>query len=102
MRTPFGQILAFVRATGDEGPILAVMPNTGVADEVGQAGDICDHEFAVPDARGLLLWSGWVEVGIGPDPDVIMVGEWRRLTHWELCRVRYGLAPWYEAEVDNG
>ncbi len=85
--------LCFVAPTGDEGPIL--FAEGGLAEEISMAGsDISDHEMPCPDGiRGLLIFEGWMEYTAGPDPDLCFVGEWRRLTHWEMCRVRHGLSP---------
>lgn len=89
------QALAFVRPELDQGPILAV---TGAFfDEVHAAGwDISDHNIATPTTPGLQIFEGWVDVGPGDDPDVRWEGGWRPLSHWELCRLRFGMTPFQE------
>jgi len=72
---------------------------TPFADEVEMAGyDIEDHCFPPPDPpmSGLLIFEGWVQVGPGLEPDITIDGLWRPLTHWEMCRVRFGRTPWEE------
>jgi len=88
-------LLAYLHSQRDEGPILAA---TGeFAEEVRNSGwDTSDHEMPCGDVAGLQVFEGWIEVGPGPDPDIAFVGSWRQLTHWEMCRVRYGLPPWSE------
>ncbi len=90
-----GRMLAFVRPEGDQGPILIAAG--AYAQEVRAAGwDISDHNMPASAGRlyGLLVFEGFVEHTAGPDPDVYLAGNWRRLTHWELCRVGAGLTPW--------
>jgi hypothetical protein len=45
----------------------------------------------------LLIFEGWLEFTDSDDgePDQWR-GEWRRLTHWEMVRVRCGQSPWTE------
>jgi hypothetical protein len=84
-----GRMLAFVEPEGDRGPILD--PGPVFYDEINTTGpDISDHEFPKPPRAGLLIFEGWMECTGGPDPDVYFVGEWRPLTHWEMCRLRAG------------
>ena len=89
-----GTILAFVRPEGDNGPILSA--DGSFLEEVHSSGwDISDHDMPKSTdtcgQHGLLVLEGWVERTGGPDPDTYMVGEWRRLTHYEMCRVRHGM-----------
>jgi hypothetical protein len=82
-----GRLIAFVRPEMDHGPILSV--DGAFFDEVHDRGwDISDHDMPSGDQWGLLVFEGWVEHTSGPDPDVVLVGEWRPLTHWEMCRLR--------------
>ena len=93
-----GRMLAFVRPEGDQGPILVA--DGAYAGEIRAGGwDISDHDMPVPTSalRGLLVFEGLVESTRGPDPDVSLVGEWRHLTHWEMCRVVAGFSPWSDA-----
>ena len=94
------RLLAFIKPTGDEGPILEWRGGDVVAEEFAQAGhDTADHSFPVPDGRmrGLLIFEGWLEWTSGPEPDSMFVGEWRMLSMWELSRVRFGLSPFDDA-----
>lgn len=94
-----GRLLAYV-TDEDDGFILEVERGTRIDEEVRMAGAyLCDHDITVAEQRGLLLWEGRVEVGAGPDPDVMLVGAWRRLTLTEMCLVRNGRSPW-ENEQD--
>jgi len=87
-----GRFVAFVRDTGDYGPVLYA--SGSFVEEFRMGGyDVESLDMPVPSERGLLLFEGWVEIGPGPDPDVVAVGEWRRLTHWEICRIRHGVSP---------
>lgn len=52
--------------------------------------NIGDHSLPKPPRAGLLAFEGWVELGPGQDPDPWFVGEWRELTHWEMCQLRCG------------
>lgn len=91
------RLMAYVHACGDEGPILSAVG--AFVDELKNAGyDVSDHDMPKPDVGhvGLLVFEGWVDVGPGDDPDVSLVGSWRRLTHWEMCRVTFGLSPFAE------
>lgn len=63
-------------------------------DEVARLGAALDeHDFPNPldvGLYGLLVFEGWVEHA--PDIDHTMfVGEWRRLSNWEMCRARFGI-----------
>ena len=87
------RLLAFVRPEGDNGPILAA--GEGFFEAVHSAGwDISDHNMPCTDGvmYGLLLFEGWQ--ANPEDDEPCLVGEWRRLTFWELSRVRHGLLPW--------
>jgi hypothetical protein len=88
------EMLAFVRPGLDSGHILSASGEflTELRDGAG-GWDIADHNMPTPREHGLLLFDGWIEVGHGDSPDVSWVGEWRRLTHWEMARVRFGLSP---------
>lgn len=87
------RLVAYVREDLDEGPIL--LAEQAFAEEISMAGsDISDHDFPPPEAPGLWLFEGWLQIGPEPDPDVAIVGEWRRLDHWEMCRMRHGMSPW--------
>lgn len=91
------RLLAFVRPEGDNGPILAWDGSPGFGEDLAMAGwDIADHEMPATDGvlYGLLIFEGWTEWSSQPEPDMRLAGEWRRLTHWETCRVRNGLLPW--------
>lgn len=86
------RMLVFVRGK-DEGPILDVS-GEDFTEEIAQSGsDICNHDIEKPPRQGLLVFEGWVEVSGGEDPDVLFVGGWRELTHWEMCKVRCGETP---------
>lgn len=88
-----GRLIAFARASLDQGPIL--LAEEPFDEEIRQAGwDISDHELPKPPESGLWLFEGWIEVGPDIDPDIFFVGDWRRLTHWEMCRLRSGMVPW--------
>lgn len=99
------RVVAFVQSEWDESQILYA---EGVfADEVNAVSRcLGDHTVPTPERLGLQVFEGWLEVGTGDDPDVEWCGGWRMLTHWEMCRVRFGLAPWDEqerrVEVDHG
>ena len=87
------RLLVFVHPDGCGGPILGT--DGAFLEEVSQAGwDISDHDMPCGPETGLHIFEGWVEIGPEPNPDTSFVGEWRRLTFWEMCRVRFGLAPW--------
>jgi len=89
------RLVAFARAALDEGPVLFATGD--FAAEMAMAGaDICDHNLPAPNGPGLWLFEGWLEYGPDPEPDIYLAGEWRRLSHWEMCRVRHGMAPWDE------
>lgn len=96
-RTSPGKLLAFVRPEIDSGPILcATVP---FLEEIWQSGwDISDHDMPMSDASGLQIFEGWIELSGDPEPDPRFVGQWRQLTHWEMCRVRHGMMPF---EVDE-
>lgn len=53
-----------------------------------------DHLIPKAPHKGLMVLEGWIEVGPGDDPDVTFVGDWRQLTHMEMCRMRFGQSPW--------
>lgn len=98
--TNLGRVLAFVDKAGDEGVILAT---DGIfSDEVQMGGRFLeDHDVSrAPPANtcdgsfGLLVFEGWIENTGEPEPDFYWAGQWRRPTHWEMCRLRAGLAPW--------
>lgn len=85
-----GRLLAFVKEDLDEGPIL--LCSGAFIEEIRECGyNIADHNMPAPNCHGLLVFEGFIEHTRGPDPDVMWLGEWRQLTHWELCRLRYGL-----------
>lgn len=89
------RLIVFATGNQDQGPIL--LAEGCFTEEVAVAGsDISDHELPRPDGPGLWVFEGWVNIGPGTDPDVFLDGEWRRLTHWEMCRMRHGMAPWDE------
>ncbi len=86
------EALVFVNDDLKSGPILIANPQFRL--EVTSSGcDISEHSIPEPKEPGLQIFEGWVEVGSGDDPDVYWVGDWRRLTHWEMCRVRHGMPP---------
>lgn len=93
-----GRMVVFLREwhpeNGPSGPVLYAENPFKL--EVGQTGDDVGDLFFEGNTllRGLLIFEGWIEVGPGEDPDVTCVGEWRKLTHWEMCKVREGRAPW--------
>jgi hypothetical protein len=89
-------LLAFVGHGLDTGPILSATGEFQRELERHGAQDIGDHNMPMPNAMGLLLFEGWIEIGPGDDPEVNWTGEWRRLTHWEMVRVRCGKSPWAE------
>ena len=79
-----GRLLVFVRPELDSGEILYVSGEEFL-NEVHNAGwDISDHNFPTPTQKGLQIFEGWIQVGPGEDPDVAIVGEFRKLTHWEM------------------
>jgi hypothetical protein len=93
-QTTFGPstLVAFVRPELDAGPILTA--DGEFLDELrsGCGGwDIGDYNMTMPTRPGLQIYEGWREVTAGPDEDVHLVGDWRQLTHWEMCRMRFGL-----------
>ncbi len=59
-----------------------------------------DHEMMMPVVPGIQIFEGWVEVGVGEDPDIRWFGSWRLLTHWEMCRVRHGMSPFGDPVVE--
>ena len=59
--------------------------------------EIGDHELPDPPGAGLFAFEGWIEVGHCEDSDVEWKGDWRRLTHWEMCRMRFGKPAWLES-----
>lgn len=93
-------LVAFVRPELDSGPILTA--DGEFLEEVRVSGwDISDHNMPLPTTMGLQIFEGWVEVGHEPDPDVSIVGSWRQLTHWEMCRMRFGLTAHPAAKEDQ-
>lgn len=89
----YGRLVAYVNPDGCSGPILHY--EEVFAMEIESIGrDISDNDLPKPAQHGLMLFEGWLEVGAGPDPDVAFVGQWRRLTHWELTRLNFGSTPW--------
>ena len=66
-------------------------------DEVAEAGPELEN-YALPPfphgLTGLLIFEGWLTSTGDPDPDIEFIGQWRRLEHWEMCRVRCGEPPW--------
>lgn len=93
MSEMLGQLVAFVRANEAQGQILGATGS--FASELEHSGrDIADHEMAMPMVTGLALFSGWLDHSGGEDPDIVLEGDWRLLTHWETCRLRHGLFPW--------
>jgi hypothetical protein len=66
-----GRLVAFVHDNLDSGLIVYAEGAT-LLDELRSSGwDISGHNLPTPDS-------------------------WRLLTHWEMCRVRFGLTPWDE------
>ena len=88
------RLLAFVRPEGDNGPVLAA--DGDFHKEVFEGGwDIENYNMPMSlPLYGLLIFEGFIEVGTEPEPDVSLSGEWRQLSHWEICRVRHGWLPW--------
>lgn len=92
-----GKALVFVQRRAQKtqqgewfGPILEA--SGGFREEISNSGsDLEEHDVPKPPRSGLLLFEGWVEILGSEDPDVSWVGEWRELTHWEMCRVRCGV-----------
>jgi|GEM_PF-3411667 len=85
-----GRMLAFVEPELDRGSILD--PGPVFREEIENSGsDISDHDIPKALRGGLLIFEGWMEFTSGPDPDCYFAGEWRPLTHWEMCRLRAGL-----------
>lgn len=96
MSTP-SRALVFVKdGFPDKGG--AILLSTGAFEvEVADGGpDITDHNLPMPPHKhvGLLIFEGWVEYGPADDDDPQWLGEWRRLTHWEMSRTRFGMVPW--------
>lgn len=85
-----------------EGPILyAEPPLEQEIEKWNGATDIGDLNFEETPAQsgildGLVVWEGWIEwsAGDAADSEPEMHGGWRKLSHWEMCRVREGLPPW--------
>lgn len=94
MNSKLGQLLAWVGKDLDNGPILAASGSFDVEVESGGGHDIADHDMPCAPSAGLLLFEGWISVGATPDPDVFFEGQWRSLTHWEMCRLMVGELPW--------
>jgi hypothetical protein len=89
------RLLVFVRPELDCGPILAWDGPVDVREDLSMAGwDMGDHEMPCSLAPGLMIFEGWRECASGPEPSIYYSGEWRRLSFWELSRVRHGLLPW--------
>lgn len=99
-------MVAFVRAGKEfgeatikisaEGPILwASGEFLKELEEGGGGWDIGDHEVPDPPGAGLFILEGFIEVGVGEDPDVNFEGQWRRLSHWEILLMRYGNPIWH-------
>lgn len=91
----FGRLLVYVHHDGYTGPILEAS-GVFVEDVLNFGRDISDHDMPNANNEGLLIFEGFIEHTAGPDPDLFFCGEWRNLTHWEMCRVRVGLSPWDE------
>lgn len=90
------RLLAFVRPELDCGPILAADGEFIEECRAIGAWDISDNNMTTPTAWGLQVYEGWLERAAGDDGDVTFVGAWRQLTHWEMCRVRFGMSPFVE------
>ena len=87
------RLVAFVRPELDQGPILAAEGHFSVLlREIG-SWDICDLDMMMPNRMGLLVFEGWAERSPTDDTDIRWVGAWREMTHWELCRLRFGMTP---------
>lgn len=88
-----GRLVALVKAQVGQG--LIIMADGAFVEEVVNSGHfIEDHDMAVPQFSGLGIYEGFVHVTDGQDPDVVLEGEWRRLTHFEMCRLAFGRTPW--------
>ena len=88
-----GRLLVFVRPELDNGPIL--IHSGCFSEEVWERGwDISDHEMPCATRMGLYIFEGFISYSPGPEPDIYFSGEYRDLTHWEMCRLRIGLIPW--------
>lgn len=88
------RLLAFVRPELDQGPILAAEGDwANMLREVG-SWDIGDYSMRMPDRPGLHIFEGWTKLMPDDPSDMQWEGEWRQLTHWEMCRLRFGMVPW--------
>jgi len=87
-----GRLLAFVRPELDNGPILI---HDGIlSEEVWAKGwNIKQHNLPCADFMGLQIFEGFVTTS-NSESEKVISGAWRRLTHWEMCRIRIGLLPW--------
>jgi hypothetical protein len=87
------RLLAFVRPELHEGPVLYAEGAWSVLLRERGSWDIGDLNMPMPPHGGLMVFEGWHETS-SPDPtEVSFVGDWREMTHWELCRTRFGMTP---------
>lgn len=90
------RLIAYVRSPADHGPILSHTGQFTARIEEDGISDIEDLEMPMSSNQGfpggLLVFEGWIETGVAGDPtDYHLVGDWRPLEHWEICRLRFGL-----------
>ena len=87
------RLLAFVRPELDQGPVLYAEGEWSVLLREHGSWDIGDVNMPMPARMGLMVFEGWHETSPTDLTDFSFVGAWREMTHWELCRARFGLTP---------
>lgn len=89
----FGALVAYLMPQGGPSPILRA--DGALKIEVESHGWFLeDHDMPEPSERGLMVFEGLVESSVGPEPESILRGRWRPITHAELCRLAEGRCPW--------
>jgi hypothetical protein len=87
------RLLAFVRPELDQGPVLYAEGAWSVFLRELGSWDIGDMNMPMPPHGGLMVFEGWHETVTTDPTEVSFVGAWREMTHWELCRARFGMTP---------
>jgi hypothetical protein len=88
------RLLAFVRPELHAGPVLYAEGEWSVLlRQLGSSWDIGDLNMPMPPHGGLMVFEGWHETSPTDPTEVSFVGDWREMTHWELCRTRFGMTP---------
>jgi hypothetical protein len=87
------RLLAFVRPELDQGPVLYAEGEWSVLLRGRGSWDIGDMNMPMPPRMGLMVFEGWHETSPTDPTELSFVGAWREMTHWELCRARFGMTP---------